>query len=158
MPVRLQEAGYLHNSDTLLKELNIRRGDVVYWPGNDLGPWFTLGTAGYAQSVQGIGIVFSRQHALTLYARLRTIGTLSTDIIGQSDASWNAFDLHAPAYHPSRLSSTAIRRLCSDKDLDHIIQHQAADGLPAHTVSARRRAVSPFLHVYHCDSLRREQG
>ncbi|WP_334166156.1 hypothetical protein [Tepidimonas sp.] len=151
---RILEAGYLNDSDTLLRQLNIRRGEVVYWPGNDLGPWLTLGTAGYAQNVQGIGIVFSRHHAVTLHARLRTIRELTNDRMEPSDSNWSPWDLHAPFYHPSYLSSTAIRHLCSDPELDHIIQHQAAAGLPALRVELPGDQASRAVHVYHCAMLR----
>lgn len=150
---RTLEAGYLHDDQALLQALGIRRGDVVYWAGNDLGPWFTLVTAGYAQSVQGIGIVFARPHALTLYTRLRAIGDLSEGRNDTGSGEWSPFDLHAPTYHPSSLSGHGIGTLCADSALDHIIQHRAADGLPAHTI-VRRRSHLAALHVYHCARLR----
>lgn len=143
---RLVESGYdLSGRETSLGGA-YRQGDVVYWPGNDLGPWFELATAGYAQNVQAIGIVFSRDHALLLRSRLNRIKDL------QPTAEWDwAFsreDLHAPSYYPTQWDGRALQSLCMDQELDHVVLSSPARGLDAHaTVPLKGKAA---LYFYRC--------
>lgn len=152
--IRLMEAGYLRASDAWLQQLAIQRGDVVYWPGNSLGPWFVLGTAGYAQNVQAIGIVFSRAHAVTLYERMKRVRDLNDEDNLFDWMGSHEFDLHSSFYRPVVLSSDAIRTLCQDPQLDHVVQGQPAQSLPPHA-DALRSSSGGQMYAYHCSWLRR---
>lgn len=154
---RIVEAGYLRASDAWLQQLAIRRGDVVYWPGNSLGPWFVLGTAGYAQNVQAIGIVFSRAHAVTLYERVKIIRGLKSEDDVFDWQGGHEFNLHASIYRPLVLSGQAILALCRDPQLDHVVQGQPAQDLSPHA-SVSRRAQGGEMYVYHCSWLRQQSA
>jgi len=148
---RQAETWYGQTPPHLLPGDTFRRGDVVYWPGNDTGPWLTLGTAGYAQNVQAIGIVFFQKHALLLRDRLHRIRSL------QPATSWDAAfddrDLHAPFYYPTVWDGPALKALCSDPELDWVVLSKVAQDLPSDaTVRISNRAAP--LHWYRCDRYR----
>lgn len=125
-------------------------GSVVYWPENDLGPWLQWSTAGYAQSVQAIGIVFSRAHAVTLHDRLLRIRGLAE--AGPIDASASPFNLHDASYYPARWTAAGLKALCVDRELDYVALSRTilaapdAAPLPSHQ--------SGPWKVYSCGALR----
>lgn len=148
---RLMESGYSVSGQEAQQDTVYRRGEVVYWPDNELGPWFELATAGYAQNVQSIGIVFSQDHALLIHDRLRRIRNLQPST--QWEGQFNEHDLHAPFYHPIRWDGRALAALCMDRELDHVILSSPAHELDAH-VTTQRASNGALLHVYHCAVLR----
>jgi hypothetical protein len=148
---RQAEAWYGQTPPYLLPGDSFRRGDVVYWPGNDTGPWLTLGTAGYAQSTQAIGIVFFRDHALLLRDRLYRIRSLRPAT--PWDAVFDDNDLHAPFYYPTLWDGPALKALCSDPELDWVVLSNAARDLPSDATVRISDHVAP-LYWYRCDRYR----
>ncbi|WP_033371245.1 hypothetical protein [Caldimonas manganoxidans] len=148
--LRLVESRYDPAGQNASLRGSYQRGDVVYWPDSDLGPWLELATAGYAQNVQAIGIVFSRDHAVLLQTRLHRIRGLQPPT--PWDQAFQTDDLHAPYYYPARWDGRALRSLCLDPDLDLVVLSSPARGLDAHVTVQRPGA--GVLQMYRCATLR----
>ncbi|PKO83514.1 MAG: hypothetical protein CVU17_07940 [Betaproteobacteria bacterium HGW-Betaproteobacteria-11] len=119
---------------------HIRPGEVVYWPGNPEGIWFELHTASYAGSVQAVGIVFSRRHALEMERRLKRTAQVGiadelfadprldeaarlASVLRRRYISWPD-NLHAMASvqgEINALSRKSLVYLCNDPALDWVI-------------------------------------
>lgn len=146
----------------------IRRGDVVYWQGNPERTWFELRTASYAGSVQAVGIVFSRAHALEIERRLSRVAQVGVPDGLFRDArvddpdrlaykrlrhpmQWPD-DLHAIAalaqLADSRLSPASLAYLCADPALDWVIDRT---DLPLLATAHAEIPVRRFDHVRRRD-------
>ncbi|WP_153004425.1 hypothetical protein [Tepidimonas taiwanensis] len=150
---RLIESRYSPYGHATMMGIAYHQGDVVYWPENDMGPWFELATAGYAQNLQGIGIVFSRDHAILLYERLRRIRALQEST--NWDQYFSEYDLHAPFYHRGQWSKIALTLLCMDPELDLVILSQQIDDATSDVTISQ--GTTGKRYVYKCSAFRNSQ-
>ena len=149
--MRLESFYGVHSGEWLSS--GIKKEDVVYWPKIDSGPWFILGAAGYAQSVQGVGIVFSREHASLLYRRERMIkglGLPKGNGIGE-----NEFDLHASMFHPFSLTRKSVVALCQDNDLDIVVDDVRYSSLPSNMFYLGGGVSGKAWYVFDCREIRK---
>lgn len=119
---------------------HVRARDVVYWQGKAERVWFELRTASYVSGTQAIGIVFSKEMANSVAARLgrvalaATLAPVSPEVVrSRQDAVSlrnsegtlpfvKVNDLHS--YEAREMTIDGLRYLCDDVDLDFII-HEA---------------------------------
>ena len=147
---------------------SIRRGEVVAWPGAGLHTWFLLGTANYGTSLQATGIVFSKEKAIEVRARLwrvtvasqmkddwsaesvqRAEGLASDLLKSRKDGGYSLHD-----YPVGDLKPGGVVYLCQDPDLDWAVS-------PNKTVADAQGEMVPFaamigrsFYAHNCSKFR----
>jgi hypothetical protein len=130
----------------------IRTSSSVYFDGPLSYPWFALQVGSYATQHQAAGVIFSRATALEAKRRLKRIAPLNP----YQSLDWKREPISARDVLP--VTDMAMRRVCEDTVLGHIILHAPVpDSSPHHVIPVRFDSRSPAVTVYIYDcSLMRE--
>lgn len=135
------------HTDAAALRAHIPPGALVYW-GSLADTWLLLNRAHYASWQQGAGVVFSREAALTLAARLKRLEQLGLAVDPRIDRPAGTAPPRQTA--APRPASEQARQLCADPALDYAILGQAGAGSTAVDLSGRQ------VHVFECRSLARK--
>jgi hypothetical protein len=138
----------------------------VFWEDDVRGTWFLLRRPSYFSSLQGSGMLFHRQTAMTFVRRARVLQPL----MGEDMTEWpHRADPNTPEYTPlPALDRGMLVHACrQDSNLDAMVLTRAVEGAYAARWSLPRAFYRPWLlykgydvpplqhfYLYRCSDLR----
>jgi len=127
----------------------------VLWPSIPVGAWYLLERPSYWSLYQSAGAVFSRQKAIELYQRMRSIvaatnatATHPNDVTGRDDADHKV--IWAPPISVLITHRSDLQAVCKDVALKYVVSWTHVGPTPVDPVTPDPHRPRNKLYLYRC--------